>query len=95
MAGGEQPDPLPEETVEYPEAISPAQRIRPYQILETLGEGGMAVVYLAEQKAPVRRRVWAMRSSQFGMRGTGLFSRGARPAPAGRHLLHTSSIAAF
>ena len=36
---------------------STPQRIGPYQILETLGEGGMGVVCLAEQKEPVRRHV--------------------------------------
>src|SRR5262245_23938362 len=66
MASGELPDPRSEETADYHEALSPAQRIGPYQILETLGEGGMGVVYLAEQKEPVRRRV-ALKLIKLGM----------------------------
>ncbi len=32
-------------------------RIGPYKLLSTLGEGGFAIVYLAEQERPVKRRV--------------------------------------
>jgi len=37
-----------------------------YHILDTLGEGGMAVVYLAEQSAPVKRQV-ALKIVKLGM----------------------------
>jgi eukaryotic-like serine/threonine-protein kinase len=41
-------------------------RIGPYTLLRPLGEGGMGVVYLAEQKTPVERRV-ALKVIKFGM----------------------------
>ena len=40
--------------------------IGPFKILSTLGEGGMGVVYLAEQRKPVRRRV-AIKVIKAGM----------------------------
>ena len=41
-------------------------KIGPYKILDTLGEGGMGMVYLAEQSEPVRRRV-ALKLIKLGM----------------------------
>ena len=38
-------------------AEGPGSRIGPYKLLQQIGEGGMGVVYMAEQEQPVRRRV--------------------------------------
>ncbi|MBK8979472.1 MAG: protein kinase [Planctomycetes bacterium] len=42
------------------------EQVGPYRVLEQLGTGGMGVVYVAEQKSPVRRRV-ALKVVKRGM----------------------------
>ena len=42
---------------ETPAAESPGARIGPYKLLESIGEGGFGIVYMAEQTEPVRRKV--------------------------------------
>ncbi len=53
------PDAGPTEDIPAPHRITegPGTRIGPYKLLQLMGEGGMGVVYLAEQERPVRRRV--------------------------------------
>ncbi|HRP62101.1 MAG TPA: serine/threonine-protein kinase [Phycisphaerales bacterium] len=46
--------------------IAPGAMIWPYRIISLLGEGGFGSVYLAEQVAPVRRRV-ALKLIKLGM----------------------------
>jgi len=44
----------------------PGTRIGRYELLELIGEGGMGLVYLAQQKEPVKRRV-ALKIVKLGM----------------------------
>jgi serine/threonine protein kinase len=47
----------PRATVDAPITEHPGTVIGPYKLLEQIGEGGFGVVFMAEQLAPVRRKV--------------------------------------
>jgi WD40 repeat protein/serine/threonine protein kinase len=53
-------------TVVTPVTERPGDRIGRYKLLQQIGEGGCGVVYMAEQEAPVRRRV-ALKVIKLGM----------------------------
>jgi serine/threonine protein kinase len=53
----DRPAAAPVPTIGEPLTEKPGTQIGPYKLLQQLGEGGMGVVYLAEQKEPVNRRV--------------------------------------
>ncbi len=53
-------------TLMSPPPEGPGTRIGPYKILELIGEGGFGSVFMAEQSAPVQRRV-ALKIIKLGM----------------------------
>lgn len=61
-------DPVPERTSgpDGTPLIDGSRELGPYKLLSVLGEGGMGVVYLADQAAPLRRRV-AIKVLKTGM----------------------------
>ncbi|PHR94866.1 MAG: hypothetical protein COA78_31330 [Blastopirellula sp.] len=62
-----------QQPIDY-ESESPGTIIGPYTIREQLGEGGMGVVYVAEQKTPIQRKV-ALKIIKPGMDSKQVVSR--------------------
>ncbi|MCC7333527.1 MAG: tetratricopeptide repeat protein [Pirellulaceae bacterium] len=56
----------PDATLDQPITEKPGTQIGSYKLLQQLGEGGMGVVFLAEQTEPVQRRV-ALKLIKAGM----------------------------
>jgi serine/threonine protein kinase len=54
------------DTIDHPQAENLGCNIGPYKLLQVIGEGGMGIVYMAEQTEPVRRRV-AVKVIKSGM----------------------------
>src|SRR5262245_40198067 len=48
------------------ETEGPGARVGPYKLLQRIGEGGFGSVFMAEQEAPVRRKV-ALKIIKLGM----------------------------
>jgi tetratricopeptide (TPR) repeat protein/serine/threonine protein kinase len=51
------PPPAPAVTIDGPITEGPGTIIGPYKLMEQIGEGGMGLVFVAEQQHPVRRKV--------------------------------------
>lgn len=71
LAAHEQPDSLlaaddMPSTIQGSSRVVPGVSIGPYKLREQIGEGGMGVVYIAEQNQPVKRKV-ALKLIKIGM----------------------------
>jgi serine/threonine protein kinase/tetratricopeptide (TPR) repeat protein len=72
----------------------PGTLIGPYKLLEKIGEGGMGVVYMADQQSPVRRRV-AVKIIKAGMDTAQVIARFEAERQALAIMDHTSIARVF
>ncbi len=72
----------------------PVERIGDFRLLELLGEGGMGVVYLAEQESPVHRRV-ALKMIRFGLQTPEVAARFERERQALARMNHPAVAEIF
>ncbi len=71
LSGNGSPPPA---TESRPVVEAPGTRIGPYKLLERIGDGGMGVVFMAEQETPVRRKV-ALKIIKPGMDSSHVIAR--------------------
>jgi serine/threonine protein kinase/Tfp pilus assembly protein PilF len=69
------------------------REVGPYRVLRKIGEGGMGIVYLADQQAPIRRRV-ALKLIKLGMDTRQVIARfeSERQALALMHHPHVAAV---
>lgn len=87
-AGDPRPSPFGHERASG-ESSSIIEQIGPYRVLQVLGQGGMGIVYVAEQLEPVRRRV-AIKVIKAGMDTEEVVARFAAERQALALMEHTS-----
>jgi WD40 repeat protein/serine/threonine protein kinase len=90
----EPPAPSPVATTDESPTEPPGTIIGPYKLLQRIGEGGMGVVYMAEQVYPVRRKV-ALKIIKPGMDTTQVIARFEAERQALAMMDHTNIAKVF